>query len=219
MSVVLINPYVFGGVSYTLGQAAEGGYFAGFISHSADSVATHALIVGPRATAAIGFGYPIGNSLAWKTTETSTANTDSLFDGVANTAAIVTAGIASHPAANFCKNLTVGGFSDWYLPAIYELEIAYFNLKPSTQSNLTNFGTNPYSVPRRDSNYTASVPPQTTITAFNTTAESFVAAIHLSSTQSGAPYVRGLGFDVGDINTGISKKSLNLLRAFRRIPL
>jgi hypothetical protein len=47
---------------------------------------------------------------------------------------MVTAGIDDHPAAQFCVNLSIGGFTDWYLPARYELDIAYFNLKPSLQT-------------------------------------------------------------------------------------
>jgi hypothetical protein len=31
-----------------------------------------------------------------------------------------------HPAAEFCVNLSIGGHTDWYLPARYELDIAYF---------------------------------------------------------------------------------------------
>jgi hypothetical protein len=88
------------------------------------------------------------------------------FDGAANTAAMVTAGIADHPAANFCKNLSIGGFTDWYLPARYELDIAYFNLKPSTAANNTSWGSNIYSVPRRDSNNTATYPTQTALDCF-----------------------------------------------------
>ena len=47
---------------------------------------------------------------------------------------------ASHPAAQFCEGLTIGGFSDWYMPARNELEICYYNLKPTTQNNNTGGG-------------------------------------------------------------------------------
>ncbi len=41
--------------------------------------------------------------------------------GAANTAAIVAAGgPGNDPAANYCDNLTMHGYSDWYLPAIDE---------------------------------------------------------------------------------------------------
>jgi hypothetical protein len=148
-----------------IGEPFGGGYFAGYISHTADGNPTHALIVAPRATGATGTGYSLATNLQWKTTATTTAGTGSSFDGAANTAAMVTAGIANHPAANFCKNLSIGGFSDWYLPARYEYDIAYFNLKPSTAANNTSFGSNVYSVPRRDLNNTATYPAQTALTA------------------------------------------------------
>ena len=126
-----------------IGDAFEGGFFAGLISHTANSVATHALIVAPRATGASGTNYTLTTNYQWKTANTTTTGTTSSFDGAANTAAMVTAGIASHPAAQFCVNLSIGGYSDWYLPARYELDIAYENLKPTTDSNDTSWGINP----------------------------------------------------------------------------
>jgi hypothetical protein len=100
-----------------IGEPWGGGYFAGYISHTADGNPTHALIVAPRATGATGTGYTLTTNLAWKTLNNTTSDTASDFDGAANTAAMVTAGINIHPAANFCVGLSIGGFSDWYLPA------------------------------------------------------------------------------------------------------
>lgn len=34
---------------------------------------------------------------------------------------------ASHPAAQFCRSRTIGGFTDWYLPAKNELNVIYTN--------------------------------------------------------------------------------------------
>jgi hypothetical protein len=202
-----------------IGEPFGGGYFAGYISHTADGNPTHALIVAPRATGATGAGYTLTTNLQWKTTATTTAGTDSSFDGAANTAAMVTAGIADHPAANFCKNLSIGGFTDWYLPARYELDIAYFNLKPSTQGNDTDWGSNIYSVPRRDLNNTATYPAQTTLTAFNTSAEEFVNNTHWSSSEGST--ISGLlfRFNNGDLLTLNKQTNLLRVRAFRRIAL
>ena len=40
-----------------IGEAFGGGYFAGYISHTADGNPTHALIVAPRATGATGTSF------------------------------------------------------------------------------------------------------------------------------------------------------------------
>ena len=205
-----------------IGEPFGGGYFAGYISHTADGNPTHALIVAPRATGATGAEYTLTAMLAWKTAATTTAGTTSSFDGAANTAAMVTAGIADHPAANFCKNLSIGGFTDWYLPARYELDIAYFNLKPDTTANNTSWGTNIYAVPQRNINWTTTYPAQTALTAFNTTAEAFVADNHWSSSENSATNSWLINFKFGNQGNGnifFLKASSLRVRAFRRIAL
>jgi hypothetical protein len=201
-----------------IGYPMAGGYFAGYISHTADGNPTHALIVAPRATGATGTGYTLTTMLQWKTATTTTTGTTSAFDGAANTAAMVTAGIADHPAAEFCVNLNVGDFVDWYLPARFELDIAYFNLKPGTAANNTNWGSNIYAVPRRDINNTATYPPQTAITAFNTTAEAFITEAHLASTEFSATNGWAQSFNTG-FQGATSKTTSTCVRAFRRITL
>ena len=49
--------------------------------------------------------------------------------GQANTTAIVTIQGAGNYAAQFCNDLTVGGYSDWFLPSKDELNLMYTNLK------------------------------------------------------------------------------------------
>ena len=204
-----------------IGEPFGGGYFAGYISHTADGNPTHALIVAPRATGATGTGYTLTTNLAWKTTATSTANTGSSFDGVANTTAVVTAGIADHPAAEFCVNLNVGGFTDWYLPSRYEQSIAYFNLRPNTIfSNHLPSGVNPYSVPRRDLGYTALYPGVTQVSLFITGgSEAFVDNLHVTSTEFNAGNHYYLNFANGLDTNAIGKVSTGRVRAFRRIAL
>jgi hypothetical protein len=197
-----------------IGTAVEGGYFAGLISHTADGVATHALIVAPAAT-----GYNGQATLQWKTTASATAGTQNEYDGAINTAAMDN---ASHPAAQYCAGLSIGGYSDWYLPARYELEIAYYNLKPTTTSNSTSWGTNNYSVPKRTSNYTAGTPAQTSIAAFQSGgAEDFVAANHWSSTENaaGTDVAWVLNFSLGFHSTSLSKDVNLYVRAFRKLAL
>ena len=225
MSIIYINPYSFATAPAlpAIGAAFEGGFFAGTISHTANGVATHALIVAPRASGATGTGYTLSTPYAWKTTATSTTGTDSSFDGYANTAAMEAAGLANHPAANFCRGLTIGGFSDWYYPSRYELDIAYENLKPSTANNNTSWGINDYSVPKRTANRTAGTPAQTSVAAFQDGgAEAFVAGNHGTSTQNDATTAYWMSLNNGFTATGdfgVTKTDPFLIRAFRRVTL
>ena len=65
-----------GDVVISIGDAYEGGFFAGYISHTANGVPTHGLIVAPSAS---GYNGQVG--LQWKTSNTSTAGTSSDFNG------------------------------------------------------------------------------------------------------------------------------------------
>jgi hypothetical protein len=199
-----------------IGTAIEGGFFAGLISHTADGVATHALIVAPWATGASGTGYTITTDLKWQTTASTTGAT-SPFDGAANTALMT-----NSPAANFCTGLTINGFSDWYLPARFELDIAYYHLKPTTASNSTSWGINDYSVPKRTVNNTAGDPAQTSVTAFQSTgSEPFVANAHWSSTEASSSDAWGLFFNNGsqDSSSKEASKFTRRVRAFRKVAL
>jgi hypothetical protein len=196
-----------------IGEAFGGGYFAGYISHTADGNPTHALIVAPVATG------QSSTTLNWKTTDTDTPNTNSSFDGAANTAAMVTAGIANHPAANFCVNLSIGGFTDWYLPALLEHDIAYFNLKGTTTANNTAGGANAYSVPIRASNFTFGYPAQTSVSVF-VGAESFGSSQLWTSTQTAFNRANILSYNNGQrLNAPSKAASFYTVRAFRRIAL
>lgn len=42
---------------------------------------------------------------------------------------------AAYPAANWARNLNIGGYTDWYIPARDELELMYRNLRPQTANN------------------------------------------------------------------------------------
>jgi hypothetical protein len=192
-----------------IGAAYEGGFFAGQISTTADGVATHNLVVGPLSTAQ--------NELQWKTSNSFTAGTVSDIDGPANTAAQITAGAAAHPCANFCNNLSLGGFSDWYMPAKNELEVCYFNLKPTTDNNNTGFGINPNAVPSRGSNYTSGSPAQTAAASFQDGgAEAFVVTTYWASTEVLAATAVRLSFDTGQQESHNKNNGLRV-RAIRRV--
>lgn len=104
----------------TPGTPFGGGLYAGQITE--DDGITYAIIVAPKAQ-----GGEASGTLAWKTTQTTTTGTGSLNNGFNNTAAMVAAGISLHPAANFCKGLSINGYTDWYLPAKDELNLLYTN--------------------------------------------------------------------------------------------
>ena len=199
-----------------IGAAYQGGFFAGAISHTANGVATHLLIVAPAATGATGTGYTLTTNKQWKTTNTTTAGTTSTYDGAANSSNMNN---ASHPAAQFCEDLSIGGYTDWYLPARYELDIAYENLKPTTDSNSTSWGINAYAVPARASNRTAGAPAQTSVAAFQSGgAEAFVAGYHWSSTEGSSYTAWRLVFGNGD-QLNDFKYDVFRVRAFRKLAL
>ena len=197
-----------------IGTAIEGGFFAGFISHTADGVATHALIVAPAATGASGSGYTLTTNYRWQQSDSLT-NATSLFDGASNTALMT-----NSFSANFCTALTIGGYTDWYLPARDELEIAYFNLKPTTGSNNTSYGINDYSVPKRTSNYTSGNPGQTSVSAFQSgNSEAFQGGqYHWSSTEITSSVAPRLFFGNGFVNN-VGKRFSTPVRAFRKVAL
>ena len=105
-------------VTPAIGDAFGGGFFAGIYLEQG---VPHALIVSPKAE---------GESrveLAWKTKATASKGARSLRDGLANSEAMNT---KSHPAAHFCRGLTIGGFDDWYLPSRHEAALMAETLMP-----------------------------------------------------------------------------------------
>lgn len=195
-----------------IGQAYGGGYYAGQIGVS--GVATHYLVIGPVASAQ-------NTSKQWKNAATSTPGASSVVDGPQNTADIVADGNSTvYPAAHFCNDLVIGGYSDWYMPAKNELEVCYYNLKPTTTSNNTGAGINANAVPARASSYTLGTPAQTSVTAFQSPsgAERFNATGYWSSTgNSGASTAQLQYFSSGAQYTGQLKTSSYSVRAVRRV--
>jgi hypothetical protein len=208
-----------------IGAAFGGGFYAGLISHTANGVATHALIVAPRATGATGTGYTLTAMRRFSETGLIPAGT-SQFDGRANTDIFIGQGISSFPAAQFCTTLSIGGYTDWYSPARLELEIAYFNLKPTAAANYTSANTgspegiNAYAVPPRPSEYTSGNPPRTSVAAFQSGgAEAFTDQFHWTSTQRSPNAVNLLDFGGGYASGGHPYFSEFSVRAFRRVPV
>jgi len=103
-----------GGPLDVLGSSTCGGFYMGTICAASTC---YYLIVAPNATGC--------NCCQWKTSNTSTSGTCSDTDGYANTYPALEN--TTHPAGNWTATRTIGGFSDWYLPAIEELEVFYNN--------------------------------------------------------------------------------------------
>lgn len=121
----------------TIGQAYGGGYYAGKIVRGG---VQYYLIVSPAAS-----GQSSGKT--WKvSTDAAPTETITLNNGLAASTATNT---ASYPAAQFCRSLTIGGFSDWYLPARDELELLHRNFKPSgaATNNITTRNFSAYTYP------------------------------------------------------------------------
>ena len=196
-----------------IGQAYGGGFYAGQIGVS--SVATHYLVVGPVSTAE--------STLQCKNAGTATPGSESVIDGPQNTADMVADGNSTvYPAAHFCNDLSTGGQTDWYMPAKNELDVCYFNLKPTTTANNTGAnagGINANAVPARTVIYTSGTPAQTSASAFitSTGAEAFANGFYWSSTEFASNSTQYCQY----FNTGqLAKNSKNnsyLVRAIRRV--
>jgi hypothetical protein len=110
MPVAVGDSYGGGIVAYIL-QIGDPGY---------DANVQHGLIA---ATADQGIGIQWYNGSYVVTGATGTA----IGTGQANTTAIVTIQGAGSYAAQLCNDLTVGSYSDWYLPSKDELDKLYIN--------------------------------------------------------------------------------------------
>ncbi|MBI3445610.1 MAG: DUF1566 domain-containing protein [Magnetospirillum sp.] len=98
-----------------IGTPFRGGYFAGTYLENG---ALMALIVAPKAEGE-------AESLEWGPSGKTAAR--SLIDGLANSEAI---NDDAHPAAKFCRDLSIGGFTDWHLPALDQMSVLRANLTP-----------------------------------------------------------------------------------------
>jgi len=152
-----------------IGEPFQGGYYSGRFTLDGK---IYALVVAPKAQ---GDNYYPG-SLVGDYYDVTTTGT-SVIDGLANS----NKGTASANAAEkFCRSLTIGGFTDWYLPSYYELELMYFYLNPAKYSPTTPYvdgrftpvmyGGNPYSVPARPYTTYALTPPRSDLPNADTVA-------------------------------------------------
>ena len=173
-----------------IGEEFMGGFFAGIIDTDANSAdidandtrqagKRYALIVSPK-----GVGEP-STELEWRTSQTGVAEARTRWDGLYVTDYIIggdAGSLSDFPIFEFCDQVRSSdpvpddGGSDWYIPALDELELLYRHFKPGTEDNYTgerssdfpdpwDNGYNPSSDPQGTA-YTESDPEQTTVTAF-----------------------------------------------------
>jgi hypothetical protein len=202
-------------VPTVIGEAWGGGFYAGKIAVGGGGVATHYLIVAPKASGE-------NSSRTWGTYGVTTAQT-SVINGPTNSAVEAALG-ASYQAAVFCEGLTIGGYTDWYLPAKNELEVLYYFLKPTTNANNTGSGSNANAVSPEpiSTNYTSGSPAQTSAGIGFRTGETnalVFSADYWSSTEVNANNAWYQNFSGGfQGNTGFKGNS-SYVRAVRRIPI
>jgi hypothetical protein len=162
-------------VPATIGTAFEGGFYGGKIRIG---VAIFAIVWAPKAE-----GEVTGK---WLDTYTSVPGATSCFDSMANTKAMAEAG---SPIAKQALDASIGGHTDWCIPARDVLEMGYRYLKPTTEENdVYRYGDNPSSIPAGYP-YTETSPAQTTVEAFQEgNAEAFEEVWYVSSTQFSEDY-------------------------------
>ena len=188
------------------GAPYAGGYFGGIVRIND---ALHAIAWAPKAE-----GETKG---AWLPSYTDVPGAASCFDSMANTVAMAEAGSA---IANWARGLTIGGHTDWCVPARDVLELAYRHLKPGDQENAESFrdGDNPSSVPAGYP-YTEQTPAQTEVAAFRDGGDqAFDQAWYWASTQYSGDYAWYQYFYYGFQDSYV-KKSEARVRAVRLIPL
>lgn len=207
----------------SIGDAYGGGYYAGKIVQGGT---TYYVVVAPKASGE-------NSSKQWKTTaDAGPTATQTLNNGPAASSSMNS---ATYPAAQFCEGLSIGGYTDWYLPSRDELELCYRNLKPTTDANNTSarakssytysegndvsgdtMGINRNSSPTGAA-YTSGSPAQTAVTAFKSGGtEAFAADVYWSSSEYSATPAWRQDFNSGNQKGG-TKDGSYYVRAVRRV--
>ena len=235
------------GLSYGTNVASVGGYYAGSIQWPNGNI--YDLIIPPAGTWPSNYAGFTDGATPWSNTSVSLTVSDAeaiqySYDGKAATDAWYSQGFIG---ANL-KNKNIGGFTDWYVPSIYELYEIYRNFKPVTTNNITanlqgtyptdSIGmsahqVNPYAVGGRFEG-TAINPPRTSVSEFiKPTGSQYIGrAYYFSSTptkySSGSldnpDYIHGLVFDWlgaggGGTTTGQYSISTSKTNGYYRIPV
>ena len=201
-----------------IGQKFNGVYLAGInrIGNCA-----YLILVVPKSTEC---------SVQFKTHWGGTPGTQLVNDGWANTNAM---NDSAHPAAQYCRSLTVGGHTDLYLPSRDELELCYRVFKPTNCSNDTYVtgtlsgnlrlatGTNRSSIPA-SSAYTETNPEQTIVTAFRAgSVEAFETSNYYWTSTEFSNYTSFslIQYFSSGNQTWYDKTNVLRVRSVRRVPI
>ena len=130
----ILLPVAAGAGQLMIGQAYQGGYYAGTITYGTETWLglqgeQYNLVVAPKATGEASTIRQYKTSATCDGAESNQTSAQSTWDGYHNTYTSVIGSSSSHPAANYCQGLTIGGYSDWYLGANQELILAFGNLR------------------------------------------------------------------------------------------
>lgn len=187
----------------------EGGYYAGRILIRG---ATCALIVAPKAEGE----HP---DTRWSSDYRDVPGAKSYSDGLANTQAMAEAG---SKLAQWALQQRIGGFADWYIAALDELEIIYRALKPTADTNScwARSGINLSAIPPTWP-YTPELPTQTEHELYRAGGpEAFDAVAYWSSTQhvSYSDFAWNQHFNYGNQNVWSKDNELKT-RLVRRLAI
>lgn len=124
-----------------IGQAFGGGYYVGRMKQLVAGVLTeYALIAAPKASGQATKNIDLVAASGVLTSTWSGAGDVDKKDGYTNTARLQALSIGGD-AVNWVRGLTIGGYSDWYLPSFDEVEMMFRSFKPTTEDNTDQCGT------------------------------------------------------------------------------
>jgi hypothetical protein len=109
--------------SFTVSQALPqkhyvGEFFGGGIVFYVWDDGSHGLIASLQ---------DLTSAVGWHTGPVSNTSASSFYDGATNTQQIVSIQGAGNYAARLCADFAGGGFTDWYLPGMWELDLLHQN--------------------------------------------------------------------------------------------